>query len=354
MNQVLHTVKNAIIETLDISYNTHIDKIEKTKYTLDSSGLYQNIIFVDDNRSSKFPIIIADDKYKPEKKYLIKAIKHLGIKGRDFKETFILSIVCGNNKQNNTNIVEVSRLYVKDLEGCPTSFIEMPLYWGNLTEYAYRSDRISLEECRISIMQIAKGLLYLKQKNVIHCDIKSDNILVSSKFVESCNNDDFGIKICDFEHSRLLVSGTSFSSPCNDINPDIYRPPEIILGLPFNYSVDLFALGGIMAFLLNRALVINQENTNYPFTRQPDTTSHLMMINDIFGPIPRKMFQNSQIDISKAESKGFVFYFKEWINHNDNHIRFAFDLFMKITMADPEARLTNENVIYHPYFFVNK
>ena len=72
----------------------------------------------------------------------------------------------------------------------------MPL--GNLTEL----QRISLEEVRTVLRQALQALAYLHdEKNITHCDIKPENILVRSRTPE------LFIKICDFNlstQSRFL------------------------------------------------------------------------------------------------------------------------------------------------------
>nr|GEW05079.1 cyclin-dependent kinase F-4 [Tanacetum cinerariifolium] len=86
--------------------------------------------------------------------------------------------------------------------------------------------------------QILQGLAYMHQKGYFHRDLKPDSLLV--------NNDP--IKIADLG-SALKVNGRSLYT--DYIMTRCYRAPEVILcSLVYEYKVDMWAMGGIMAELL--------------------------------------------------------------------------------------------------------
>lgn len=77
---------------------------------------------------------------------------------------------------------------------------------------------------------------HIGQLQVVHADIKPDNILVSDGFAQ--------LKLCDF--------GSAFkeNAPDNDPTPYLvsrfYRAPEIILGFEYDRAVDLWWVGACM------------------------------------------------------------------------------------------------------------
>ncbi|XP_031425211.1 leucine-rich repeat serine/threonine-protein kinase 1 isoform X2 [Clupea harengus] len=91
--------------------------------------------------------------------------------------------------------------------------------------------------------QIAVGLAYLHRKNIIFCDLKSDNILVWS--LEVCDPvnfklSDYGISRQSFHEGALGVEGTPG-----------YQAPEIRPGIVYDEKVDMFSYGMVLYELLS-------------------------------------------------------------------------------------------------------
>lgn len=81
--------------------------------------------------------------------------------------------------------------------------------------------------------QVAAGLAYLHRKNIIFCDLKSDNILVWSLQVEDSVNvklSDYGISRQSFHEGALGVEGTPG-----------YQAPEIRPGIVYDEKVPSLA-----------------------------------------------------------------------------------------------------------------
>ena len=84
---------------------------------------------------------------------------------------------------------------------------------------------------------IVLGLEYLHNKDIVHQDLKPDNLLVF---------EDGYIKICDFGCSRDLSALGKYETKGGT---PLYFAPEIILREDSEKSVDLWALG-VTAYLL--------------------------------------------------------------------------------------------------------
>jgi cyclin-dependent kinase-like len=86
------------------------------------------------------------------------------------------------------------------------------------------------------IYRTVKCLQYLHSKNILHRDVKPENILL--------NGDYSVLKICDFGFARFLPEKDY------DLTEYVatrwYRSPELLVGEPYGKPSDLWALGCII------------------------------------------------------------------------------------------------------------
>ncbi|XP_050434118.1 serine/threonine-protein kinase PRP4 homolog [Adelges cooleyi] len=90
---------------------------------------------------------------------------------------------------------------------------------------------LHVKAVRSYCQQLMLALKLMKKSNILHADIKPDNILVNeSKLV---------LKLCDF--------GSASHISDNEVTPYLvsrfYRPPEVILGIPYDFGLDMWSAG---------------------------------------------------------------------------------------------------------------
>ncbi|XP_021175132.2 homeodomain-interacting protein kinase 3-like [Fundulus heteroclitus] len=99
---------------------------------------------------------------------------------------------------------------------------------------------LHLSEIRVVAQQLLVALNALKRAGLVHADIKPDNIMLVNH-----ESQPFKVKLIDFglavKVSKLWFAGT--------IQAIGYRAPEVILGLPMDESVDMWALGCCLAYM---------------------------------------------------------------------------------------------------------
>ncbi|KAK9812204.1 hypothetical protein WJX73_003998 [Symbiochloris irregularis] len=93
---------------------------------------------------------------------------------------------------------------------------------------------------RVFVEQILRALVVLHASNIIHCDLKPENVLLSS--VEGGFNS--SIKVIDFG-SACFEHHTMYAY----IQSRFYRSPEVLLGSAYTLAIDMWSLGCIAAEL---------------------------------------------------------------------------------------------------------
>lgn len=101
---------------------------------------------------------------------------------------------------------------------------------------------------RVFMSQILDSLTVLARARIIHCDLKPENILLKRYLLRMglirCSLNDPNIKVIDFG-SACHEGQTLYTY----IQSRFYRSPEVLLGLPYSSSIDMWSVGCIAAEL---------------------------------------------------------------------------------------------------------
>lgn len=113
---------------------------------------------------------------------------------------------------------------------------------GNLLTYQskLKTKTFQLREALDILVEVMKGLKVIHDNNYIHRDIKSENVLIKS------TEAGLKYKIADFGFARPVNSGTA-STICGT---EKYMAPEILKNTAYNKSVDIWALGILLYFMM--------------------------------------------------------------------------------------------------------
>ncbi|XP_030625026.1 pre-mRNA processing factor 4Bb [Chanos chanos] len=128
---------------------------------------------------------------------------------------------------------------------------------------------LHIKAVRSYSQQLFLALKLLKRCNILHADIKPDNILVNeSKTI---------LKLCDFGSASHVAD--------NDITPYLvsrfYRAPEIIIGKPYDYGIDMWSVGCTLYELYAGKILFPGSSNNHM----------LKLAMDVKGKMPNKMIR---------------------------------------------------------------
>jgi serine/threonine-protein kinase PRP4 len=112
---------------------------------------------------------------------------------------------------------------------------------------------LSLQAVRSYFAQLLSAATHLKKHDIIHADLKPDNILVSA---------DFGVvQLADFG-SAVDVNSPGLNQPTPYLISRFYRPPDVILGLIPTFAADLWSIAVTVAELFLGEVVFRGKSNN--------------------------------------------------------------------------------------------
>ena len=204
-----------------------------------------------------------------------------------------------------------------------------------------------------------EALVYIHDLNLIHCDLKPENIVIKS--YSRCE-----VKLIDFGSSCYTTDHQSFY-----IQSRSYRAPEVVLGVKYDQRIDIWSVGSVLAELY----------TGYVLFQNDSLPSMLARIIGILGNIPDEVLQsgadthkyftlsniiyepcsnpNSYNHDPNSEHYNLIYPKKTSLAHRLhlplNGVEFTaedflfLDFIRRLLDLNPETRLTAREALSHPW-----
>ena len=189
-------------------------------------------------------------------------------------------------------------------------------YFCIITEFLETSllhtiyEKISIDEFRVIASQLLCSLHQMKQQEIIHCDIKIDNIMWRSykRNKKECDAVFIDFSSSFFSHEKEQIKG--------EIQSMLNRAPEIASGEEGSFAIDMWSLGCVLVeLLIKRPLFLCNNNKDL-----------LYAINELLN--------NDKENLKKMLKEHPTFY----------------DLISKMLEVDPLKRITPEDALKHNFF----
>jgi len=141
---------------------------------------------------------------------------------------------------------------------------------------------LNIRAVRAYAQQLFLALSLLRKCNIMHADIKPDNILVNEQKTQ--------LKLCDL--------GSASDASENEITPYLvsrfYRAPEIILGIPYDPSLDIWSVGCTLYELYTGKILLPGRSNN----------QMLLLMMELKGRFNQKMIKKAKFGDSYFDEMG--------------------------------------------------
>ena len=190
---------------------------------------------------------------------------------------------------------------------------------GNLFSFVKKRRKLSEKMAKFLFRQIILGIQHIHSKNVVHRDIKLENILIDF---------DNNVKICDFGIGKVLENEDELLY--DKCGTPMYMAPEIILANDDNgykgFPVDIWSSGITLYIMLSGSLPFNITNKNN--NKEDMALNSIKDKNNIF-------LQNQIVNVKPKEIENISIEAK--------------NLLKGLLNKNPSKRLTCSQILNHPW-----
>ena len=379
-------VSNTIIKTDEQAIMATNDNPNLTDNWDDAEGYYRvQIGELLDSRYSVFgytgqgvfsSVVRARDNNKGNHELCIKIIRNNEIMHKTgLKELDILRRLNNADPDDKYHCLILYRHFFHKKHLC-LAFESLSMNLREVLKKYGKNVGIHIVAVRSYAQQLLFALKLMKKCNIVHADIKPDNILV--------NESKSLLKLCDFGSASLVSE--------NEITPylvsrfyryvfhqflytfhfliyNYFRAPEIIMGLKYDFNLDLWSVGTTIYELTTGKIMFPGHSNN----------QMLKLFMELKGKIPNKLIRKGQFRTQHFDDQcNFLSHETDKVTQKDkvtvmpvvtktrslsqelrggerlspeNHARVTnlIDLLDKVHMIDPHKRPTISDCLSHPF-----
>uniref|UniRef100_A0A4W5MQ10 Serine/threonine-protein kinase n=1 Tax=Hucho hucho TaxID=62062 RepID=A0A4W5MQ10_9TELE len=257
----------------DLSISISVSNSQITE-NVDISSVYQ--IFADEVLGSgQFGIVYGGKHRKTGRDVAIKIIDKMRFPTK--QESQLRNEVAILQNLHHPGIVNLECMF----ETPERVFVVMEKLHGDMLEMILSSEKSKLPErlTKFLVTQILVALRHLHFKNIVHCDLKPENVLLASAepFPQ--------VKLCDFGFARI-IGEKSFRRSV--VGTPAYLAPEVLRSKGYNRSLDMWSVGVIVYVSLSGT---------FPFNEDEDINDQIQNAAFMYPPNPWKEISGEATDL---------------------------------------------------------
>jgi len=227
-------------DTPDGFYKTIVGELIDNRYIVKAAlgkGVFATVIRAQDTETSK---LVA-----------IKIVRNNeAMRKAGMKEIDILQKLAQADPEDQYHVVRMHRHFTHKNHLCMV-FENLNVNLRDLVKSYGRKTGLELQVVKSYAVQMFKALALMRKCEILHADLKPDNIL---------NDIGSGKKI------KIADLGSATAASDNEITPYLasrfYRAPEVMLGIPPQYPIDMWAVGCTLFELYTDAILFVGKSNN--------------------------------------------------------------------------------------------
>ena len=289
--------------------------------TVLGKGSYGEVLKVFDHKTGQFAamkIIRNDKRFLHQSKREVKILQHL----------------LREDQSNTANVIHIENNFIFRRHMC----IVFELLSLNLYELVKKNNfrGLKLSVVKRFAHSVAVGLSLVHRKQIIHGDLKPENVLLQQYGRTGVKIIDFGSSV--YTDGKLMAYAQS----------RFYRAPEVILGCHYDTAVDMWSFGCLLA-----ELVLGQ-----PLLPGHDEEDQLALIVELLGRPPASLLARARnrgqttaqprpMTRGPPGSRSLQLLLSPYVRQEEE--RLMIDLITRCLDWQPRDRLTAEQALTHPW-----
>lgn len=234
-----HTVKS-IKQKQSIKSTTSAIKITNL-ITKNNTPMVNNYKILSKLGKGSFGSVYKVQNIFTEKIYAMKVIQKYFVTYQDGDQSFLKEIEI-LMKVEHPNIIKIYEYYIDEIN---YYLIIEYVSGGELFDFISRDTSFTEHKIKKIMKQIFQALSYLHSNNIVHRDIKCENILIECSD-DNGDNNDFNIKLIDFGTCNYISKNEHLTVK---VGSPYYIAPEV-LERNYNNKCDIWSAGVLLYILL--------------------------------------------------------------------------------------------------------